>query len=63
MNLDENPRDLFQRIEKAGMKAIVLTIDSTGDRTAYRPLRDLPDTNVSRVPRYTFMTWEYYGEL
>ncbi|RSL93664.1 hypothetical protein CEP52_013129 [Fusarium oligoseptatum] len=63
-NLDnELPSDMFKSIENAGMKAIVLTVDSVGDRTAYRPLRRLKDTSISRDPRYTFMTWEYYKEL
>ncbi|KAM0208091.1 hypothetical protein ACHAPA_010736 [Fusarium lateritium] len=63
-NLDDKlPRDMFKSIEDAGMKAIVLTVDSTGDRTAYRPLRRLKDTSISRNPRYTFMTWDYYTEL
>ena len=63
MNLDESPRDLFAKIESAGMKAIVLTVDSAGDRTSYRPLRMAPDTSLSRNPRYTFMSWDYYKEL
>ncbi|KAK7409087.1 hypothetical protein QQX98_008748 [Neonectria punicea] len=64
MNLDEEPLlDLFAKIEDAGYKAIVLTVDSAGDRTAYRSRRLLPDTSISRDPRYTFMTWDYYKEL
>ncbi|KPM38476.1 hypothetical protein AK830_g8109 [Neonectria ditissima] len=64
MNLDEEPpRALFAKIEAAGFKAIVLTVDSAGDRTAYRSRRLLPDTSISRDPRYTFMTWEFYNEL
>ncbi|KAH7131072.1 S-2-hydroxy-acid oxidase [Dactylonectria macrodidyma] len=59
----DSPRKLFKQIEKAGMKAIVLTVDSAGDRTGYRPRRLLPDTNISRDPRYTFMTWKYYKQL
>ncbi|KAF4453161.1 (S)-2-hydroxy-acid oxidase [Fusarium albosuccineum] len=35
---DESPRDLFKSIEDAGMEAIVLTVDSAADRTAYRPI-------------------------
>ncbi|CAH0034087.1 unnamed protein product, partial [Clonostachys rhizophaga] len=60
---DEPPVELFAKIKSAGMKAIVLTVDSVGDRTAYRPLRYLPDTSISRDPRYTFMTWDFYKEL
>ncbi|RSL45122.1 hypothetical protein CEP54_014399 [Fusarium duplospermum] len=63
-NLDnELPSDMFKSIESAGMKAIVLTVDSVGDRTAYRPFLRLKDTSISRDPRYAFMTWEYYKEL
>ncbi|KAL5596251.1 hypothetical protein FOVSG1_009940 [Fusarium oxysporum f. sp. vasinfectum] len=63
-NLDDGlPRDMFKSIESAGMNAIVLTVDSAGDRTAYRPLRRLKDTSISRDPRYTLMTWDYYTEL
>ncbi|KAH6982448.1 (S)-2-hydroxy-acid oxidase [Ilyonectria destructans] len=63
-NLDkEPPQDLFKQIESAGMQAIVLTIDSSGDRTAYRSRRRLEDTSIGRDPRYTFMTWDYYQEL
>ncbi|UPL01433.1 hypothetical protein LCI18_012367 [Fusarium solani-melongenae] len=59
----ELPAGMFKSIEDAGMGAIVLTVDSVGDRTAYRPLRKLKDTSISRNPRYTFMTWEFYQEL
>ncbi|KAF6524608.1 hypothetical protein HZS61_013107 [Fusarium oxysporum f. sp. conglutinans] len=63
-NLDDGlPRDMFKSIESTGMNAIVLTVDSAGDRTAYRPLRRLKDTSISRDPRYTLMTWDYYTEL
>ncbi|KAJ3534591.1 hypothetical protein NM208_g4803 [Fusarium decemcellulare] len=60
---DELPRDMFKSIEDAGMEAIVLTVDSVADRTAYRPIRRLNDTSISRNPRYTFMTWDFYKEL
>ncbi|KAJ9424216.1 FMN-dependent dehydrogenase [Fusarium oxysporum] len=60
---DELPRDMFKSIEAAGMNAIVLTVDSAGDRTAYRPLKRLKDTSISRDPRYTLMIWDYYTEL
>ncbi|KAH6999243.1 FMN-dependent dehydrogenase [Ilyonectria sp. MPI-CAGE-AT-0026] len=64
MNIgDEPPVDLFTKIEAAGMKAIVLTVDSVGDRYAYRPKRLLPDPTLSRDPRYTFMSWDFYKEL
>ncbi|KAH8653923.1 hypothetical protein BGZ61DRAFT_500688 [Ilyonectria robusta] len=63
-NLDkEPPQDLFKQIERDGMQAIVLTVDSSGDRTAYRSRRRLEDTSIGRDPRYTFMTWDYYQEL
>ncbi|KAL7760626.1 hypothetical protein ACKLNR_010716 [Fusarium oxysporum f. sp. zingiberi] len=60
---DELPRDMFKSIEAAGMNAIVLTVDSAGDRTVYRPLKRLKDTSISRDPRYTLMIWDYYTEL
>ncbi|KAF7556990.1 hypothetical protein G7Z17_g1068 [Cylindrodendrum hubeiense] len=60
---DEAPRDLFAKIEAAGRKAIVLTVDSAADRTAYRAKRLLEDTSLSRDPRYTFMSWDFYKEL
>lgn len=60
---DQPPTDLFAEIEAAGRNAIVLTVDSTADRTTYRGKRLLEDTSLSRDPRYTFMTWDYYKEL
>ncbi|KAH7067295.1 S-2-hydroxy-acid oxidase [Paraphoma chrysanthemicola] len=54
---------LLRRIEASGAKAIVLTVDSAGDRTRHRALRYVPDTNIGRQARYTFMTWNYYREM
>ncbi|KAF2031983.1 cytochrome b2 [Setomelanomma holmii] len=54
---------LFNRIEQSGAKATVLTVDSAGDRTRHRALRYVPDTNIARTVRYTYMTWPYYQQL
>lgn len=42
---------------------MVLTVDSAGDRTRQRALRYVPDTNIARSTRYTYMTWDYYRQL
>ncbi|KAL5320017.1 hypothetical protein ACEPPN_013076 [Leptodophora sp. 'Broadleaf-Isolate-01'] len=61
-NQTEN-RLLFQQVEQTGAKAMVLTVDSAGDRTRQRALRYVPDTNIARSTRYTYMTWDYYRQL
>lgn len=64
MTLDDQPPvELFADIEAAGRNAIILTVDSAADRTTYRGKRTLQDTSLSRDPRYTFMTWDYYKQL
>ncbi|EMR64854.1 putative cytochrome mitochondrial precursor protein [Eutypa lata UCREL1] len=54
---------LFRRIEDNGFKAMVLTVDSAGDRTRHRALRYVPDTTVVRDVAYRRMTWDFYQEL
>ncbi|KAH9221747.1 (S)-2-hydroxy-acid oxidase [Leptodontidium sp. 2 PMI_412] len=61
-NQTEN-RLFFQQVEQTGAKAMVLTVDSAGDRTRQRALRYAPDTNIARSTRYTYMTWDYYRQL
>ncbi|OHW95226.1 glycolate oxidase, partial [Colletotrichum incanum] len=61
-NQTEN-KMLFQQVEKTGAKAMVLTVDSAGDRTRQRALRYVPDTNIARSTRYDYMTWDYYQQV
>lgn len=61
-NTTENEA-LFRRIEDNGFKAMVLTVDSAGDRTRHRALRYVPDTTVVRDVAYRRMTWDFYQEL
>lgn len=51
---------LFNKIEAAGAKAIVLTVDSPGDGVRHRAARD---GKGSANSGYTLLTWEYYQEL
>ncbi|WAO93407.1 FMN hydroxy acid dehydrogenase domain-containing protein [Fusarium falciforme] len=53
---------LFRRIEKMGAKAMVLTVDSTGDRRRHRALR-FENTNQTRSASYIPMTWAIYRDL
>ncbi|KAK7408781.1 hypothetical protein QQX98_009025 [Neonectria punicea] len=54
---------LFQRIEKTGAKAMVLTVDSAGDRARHRALRFQENTNLTRYSSYIPMTWGIYKDL
>lgn len=54
---------LFRRIEKMGAKAMVLTVDSAGDRTRHRALRFEENTNQTRSASYIPMTWTIYRDL
>ncbi|KAK1724385.1 uncharacterized protein BDZ83DRAFT_741425 [Colletotrichum acutatum] len=60
---DVLPVDLFKQIENNNMTAIVLTVDSTADRTTYRSRRSIPDPTLERDPRYIFLSWEFYNQL
>ncbi|KXH45667.1 hypothetical protein CSAL01_12168 [Colletotrichum salicis] len=60
---DVLPVDLFKQIENNNMTAIVLTVDSTADRTMYRSRRLIPDPSIERDPRYIFLSWEFYDQL
>lgn len=53
-------RKLFQDIEKAGAKAIILTVDSPGDGVRHRAARD---GKGSANTGYSFFTWEYFQKL
>ncbi|KAM6522937.1 hypothetical protein FALCPG4_012547 [Fusarium falciforme] len=46
-----------------GAKAMVLTVDSTGDRTRHRALRFEENTNQTRSASYIPMTWAIYRDL
>ncbi|KIL84556.1 hypothetical protein FAVG1_12081 [Fusarium avenaceum] len=54
---------LFQRVEKTGAKALVLTVDSAGDRTRHRALRFEENANQARSDSYRTMTWDIYKDL
>ncbi|KAH7139707.1 FMN-dependent dehydrogenase [Dactylonectria estremocensis] len=56
-------RLLFRRVEKMGAKAMVLTVDSAGDRTRHRALRFEENTNLTRSANYITMTWDIYKGL
>ncbi|KAI8713968.1 FMN hydroxy acid dehydrogenase domain-containing protein [Fusarium sp. LHS14.1] len=54
---------LFRRMEKMGVKALVLTVDSAGDRTRHRALRFEENTNQTRSASFRPMTWAIYRDL
>jgi isopentenyl diphosphate isomerase/L-lactate dehydrogenase-like FMN-dependent dehydrogenase len=62
-NNQPSNRLLFQLIDQSGAKAIVLTVDSAGDRTRQRALRDVPNTNIAHSTHFTYIPWPYYREL
>ncbi|KAH8661782.1 FMN-dependent dehydrogenase, partial [Ilyonectria robusta] len=61
-NETEN-KALFQRIEQTGAKALVLTVDSAGDRTPHRVVRYVPDINITRGDEFHYMTWDFFQEI
>ncbi|UPK93122.1 hypothetical protein LCI18_004057 [Fusarium solani-melongenae] len=54
---------IFRCVEKMGAKAMVLTVDSAGDRTRHRALRFEENTNQTRSASYIPMTWTIYKDL
>ncbi|RSM08491.1 hypothetical protein CDV31_008128 [Fusarium ambrosium] len=54
---------LFRRVEKLGVKAMVLTVDSAGDRTRHRALRFEENANQTRSASYIPMTWAIYKDI
>lgn len=53
---------LFKRIEDAGSKAIVFTVDTAADRTRHRALRYTE--GFSNIPTdYDLFTWDVYKEF
>jgi isopentenyl diphosphate isomerase/L-lactate dehydrogenase-like FMN-dependent dehydrogenase len=51
---------LFNEVEAAGAKAIVLTVDSPGDGVRHRAARD---GKGSANTGYSFFTWDYFQQL
>lgn len=58
-NLTET-QQLFQKIEKAGSKAIVLTVDSAADGNRHRAARYGVGSADSS---YSYLTWDYFQKL
>jgi isopentenyl diphosphate isomerase/L-lactate dehydrogenase-like FMN-dependent dehydrogenase len=59
-NNTEETKTLFSRIEKAGAKAIVMTVDSAADGNRHRAKR----FNVgSADDSYSYLTWDLYHQL
>lgn len=57
---DTATKELFQRIEKAGSKAIVFTVDSAADGNRHRAARFGVGSADSS---YSYITWDYYKKI
>ncbi|KAF9741179.1 hypothetical protein PMIN06_012330 [Paraphaeosphaeria minitans] len=59
VNISET-QELFQKIEKLGFKAIVLTVDSAADGNRHRAKRYGVGSADSS---YSYLTWDFYRQL
>jgi len=57
---DTETQQLFSRIEKAGSKAIIMTVDSAADGNRHRAARYGVGSADSS---YSLLTWDYYHKL
>jgi len=57
---DTETRELFARVEKAGSKAIILTVDSAADGNRHRAARFGVGSADSS---YSYLTWDLYHKL